>query len=194
MNTQALQYQPLRREDEEYVTQASSLLLRGFRDNWPEAWPDYEAAHKEVLDSLDAERVNLIALQQERVVGWIGAIPQYNGNVWELHPIVVEPSLQRQGIGRQLIHLLEDELRARGGVTLWLGSDDENNLTNLSGRDLYPDLLQNLQNIQNLRGHPYTFYQKMGFSLAGLLPDANGFGKPDILLAKRLQHIAHTPS
>ncbi len=40
--------------------------------------------------------------------------------------------------------------------------------------------------IQNLRGHPYGFYEKQGFVIVGVMPDANGPGKPDILMAKRI--------
>jgi aminoglycoside 6'-N-acetyltransferase I len=35
-------------------------------------------------------------------------------------------------------------------------------------------------------GHPFFFYRKLGFEPAGLIPDANGFGKPDILMSKRI--------
>ena len=67
-----------------------------------------------------------------------------------------------------------------------LGSDDETNMTSLSGIDLYPDVWRHVQQIRNLRRHPYTFYQKCGFVIVGVVPDANGFGKPDILLAKQV--------
>jgi aminoglycoside 6'-N-acetyltransferase I len=35
-------------------------------------------------------------------------------------------------------------------------------------------------------GHPFGFYRRLGFVLVGVLPDANGPGRPDIFLAKRL--------
>jgi aminoglycoside 6'-N-acetyltransferase I len=59
-------------------------------------------------------------------------------------------------------------------------------MTTLAARDLYPNVLQKLINIKSLRGHPYEFYQKLGFVIVGMIPDANGLGKPDILMAKRL--------
>jgi hypothetical protein len=30
----------------------------------------------------------------------------------------------------------------------------------------------------------YEFYQKQGYVIVGVMPDANGLGKPDILMAK----------
>jgi aminoglycoside 6'-N-acetyltransferase I len=81
---------------------------------------------------------------------------------------------------------LEGRVRERGGVTLWAGADDEDGRTSLAGLDLYPDPLEHLRRIRDLRGHPFGFYVRLGFALAGVVPDANGLGKPDILLARRV--------
>jgi aminoglycoside 6'-N-acetyltransferase I len=43
-----------------------------------------------------------------------------------------------------------------------------------------------MRDIKNLRDHPFEFYLRVGFQIAGVLPDANGRGKPDIFLAKRV--------
>jgi len=75
----------------------------------------------------------------------------------------------------------------RGGSTIYLGTDDENGRTSLGGVDLYPDPLMAAAQIQNLRRHPFEFYRKLGFAIVGVLPDANGFGKPDIFMAKRVR-------
>jgi aminoglycoside 6'-N-acetyltransferase I len=60
-------------------------------------------------------------------------------------------------------------------------------MTSLSGVDLYDDLPNHLAHIRNVKGHPYSFYLKCGFVIAGAVPDANGPGKPDILMAKRVR-------
>jgi aminoglycoside 6'-N-acetyltransferase I len=67
-----------------------------------------------------------------------------------------------------------------------LGPDDEFDKTSLSHVDLYDHLWERIANIRNLKNHPFEFYQKQGFQIVGVLPDVNGFGKPDIYMAKRL--------
>ena len=120
------------------------------------------------------------------VLGWIGGIREYRGNVWELHPLAVRPDCRRKGIGRTLVTDLEDRVRERGGYTIRVGTDDKDDMTTLGGMDLYPDVFEHLAKIRNLRGHPYEFYQKLGFVIVGVIPDANGLGKPDILMTKRV--------
>jgi aminoglycoside 6'-N-acetyltransferase I len=34
--------------------------------------------------------------------------------------------------------------------------------------------------------HPFLFYRKLGYVVTGLMPDANGRGKPDIYMSKAL--------
>ena len=59
-------------------------------------------------------------------------------------------------------------------------------MTSLAGVDLYPDPLVHLARLEDVKGHPFRFYLLQGYSVVGVIPDANGPGKPDILLAKRL--------
>ena len=176
-------------EDEPIIRQAAELLVAGFHVHWPSAWPDMAAALAEVHEALAPGKICRVALGEAgAVLGWVGGIQGgYGGNVWELHPLVVRADRRRQGIGRALVADLEAQVRARGGLTLWLGSDDEDDMTSLSGVDLYDDLPGQLARIRNLKGHPYDFYLKCGFIVAGVVPDANGPGKPDILMAKRVR-------
>jgi aminoglycoside 6'-N-acetyltransferase I len=173
--------------DEEHIQQAAALLVEGFREHWPDAWPDLNSALAEVRESLAPGRISRVALDENgSVAGWIGGIPEYDGRVWQLHPLVVRADRQRRGVGRALVTDLEQRVAERGGLTLWLGTDDEDNMTSVAGIDLYPDVLDHLARISNLRGHPYSFYLKCGFVIVGIMPDANGSGKPDIYMAKRV--------
>lgn len=177
-------------DDEAAVDQAADLLVEGFAYLSPQAWPDRETARREVLESLEEDRVSRVAVDGfGTVLGWIAGIRQYDGHVWELHPLVVHEAYRRRGIGRALVADLEIQVRRRGAITLWLGTDDETGRTSLAGVDLYPDVLDHLAAIRNLRDHPFEFYRRVGFSVIGVMPDANGFGKPDILMAKRVGDI-----
>jgi aminoglycoside 6'-N-acetyltransferase I len=175
-------------EDGELVEQAATLLVEGFRAHWPAAWPDHGSALNEVREALEPGKICRAAVDDDgALLGWVGGIPGYDGNVWELHPLVVRHDRQGQGIGRSLVADLEAQVRSRGGLTLWLGSDDEDDMTSLAGVNLYENLPARLAGIRNLKGHPFSFYQKCGFTVAGVVPDANGRGKPDILMAKRVE-------
>lgn len=165
---------------------AARLLNVAFAQNWPGSWATMEEAREEVSEMVDPERIARVALDGEDVVGWIGGIPEYDGNVWELHPLVVTPERQRQGIGALLVRDFEEQVHRRGGLTIQLGTDDVNEMTSLSNVDLYTDTWDKIRNIRNFKGHPYSFYEKMGYVIIGVLPDANGRGKPDIYMAKRV--------
>jgi aminoglycoside 6'-N-acetyltransferase I len=123
-----LQIIDLPASDTAKIQQVAKLLVAGFQEHWPDAWPDIDSALQEVQESFGADRISRIALcDSGEVVGWIGGIKQYNGNVWELHPLVVKTEFLRQGIGRQLVADLAAETKKRGGIVLWVGTDDENN-------------------------------------------------------------------
>ncbi len=182
-----MQIVDLRPDDGEATHQAAALLVEGFKEHWPNAWPDMSAALKEVQASFGPDRISRVAVDKDgSVLGWIGGISEYDGHVWELHPLVVHPDRRGKGIGRALVTDLEEQVRQRGGLTLCVGTDDEDNMTTLGGVDLYPNVVGHLASIRNLCGHPYQFYQKLGFVIVGVMPDANGPGKPDIYMAKRV--------
>ncbi|MDQ3003856.1 MAG: GNAT family N-acetyltransferase [Chloroflexota bacterium] len=175
-------------QNQAILQQAAQLLTDAFHQHWPEAWPTLEDSMKEIQEMLDEERICRIAINDEgNLLGLIGGIPQYDGHVWELHPLAVQPNMQSQGIGRALVMDFEEQVRLRGGLTVVLGSDDEDNMTSLSNVDLYQGLWDRIKNIRNLKNHPFEFYQKMGYIISGVVIDANGIGKPDILMSKRVR-------
>lgn len=173
-------------EDVGIIQQMAELLVAGFREHW-HAWDSVDEALAEVHEIL-AKGFARVALADggKVVLGWIGGLPEYDGNVWELHPLVVHPQYQKQGIGHALVQDFEEQVKQRGGLTITLGSDDEDEMTSLSNIDLYADLWDKIATIQNLKQHPYEFYQKLGYSIIGVVPDANGRGKPDIIMGKRV--------
>ena len=155
----------------------------------PDAWPTMVDAMEEVEDSFGPGRISVVAIEGATVLGWAAAIRQYSGHTWELHPVVVNKDHRKAGVGTALIVEIESRVVEHGGLTLWVGTDDENGATNLFGQNLYPDPLKWLSHVRNLKNHPFEFYEKLGFSICGVIPDANGLGKPDIFLAKRVRRI-----
>ena len=159
--------------------------------------PSYKAegeAEEEVASFLtDPDRFAIAAVQDGQVLGWIGGIRGYS-HALELHPLVVGPAHQRQGIGATLTQALESAAAAEGFLTLHLGTDDDYGGTNLFGSDLFPDPLAKLAQIRpSPEGHAYFFYLKQGFVPTGVLPDANGPGKPDIFMSKRVMRPENLP-
>ena len=174
-------------DNETAIQQTAQLLFDSFKNHWPEAWPTLEDTRREVLESFAADRISRIAIDDDgQVIGWIGGLSLYDGHVWELHPLAVSTAHRGKGVGRALVNDLEAIAKARGGITLWLGTGDEDHQTSLAGVDLYPNVWEHITTIKNLRRHPFEFYQKIGFVIVGVMPDANGIGKPDIFMAKRI--------
>ena len=169
--------------DQELVTQTANLLVIGF----DVSWPDMQSALEEVNECLQGDNINRVAMTHDRkIIGWIGGQSNYDGRVWELHPLVIHPDYQKQGLGAVLVQELESFVQQKGGLTIYLGTDDESDQTSISNVDVYPNVLDHLKEIKNIANHPFEFYQKVGFSIVGIVPDANGFGKHDIMMAKRV--------
>jgi aminoglycoside 6'-N-acetyltransferase I len=162
--------------------QAAGLLHQCF--DHPLGWPSLVGAREEVTRVLrDGFARGLV--EDGALLGWIGGLPEYDGRVWELHPIVVRPDRRRGGLGRSLVMAFEAEARARGAFTVTLGTDDDSGMTSLADVDLFADIPRHIAGLEDLgRGHPFLFYRKLGFVVTGVMPDANGPGRPDIYMSK----------
>lgn len=168
------------RDNEQFKAEAAEL----FAESFPCSYLD--SAAEEVEDCLAEGKIALMAVEDGHLVGLVGAVAHYGVTGWELHPLAVKQAYQQRGIGTQLVQALEREVVSRGGITIYLGTDDEFDQTSLSNTDLYQDTYSKIEHIRNLRRHPFEFYQKMGYKIVGIIPDANGIGKPDIIMAKRI--------
>ncbi len=172
--------------NETIIRQVAEVLLDGFSVSGINPWKNPAEAIEEVEESLQANRISRAALdEKENVLGWIAGFHDY-AVVWELHPLVVRRDSQNQGVGAALVKDFEKQVKQRGGLTIKLGTDDENTRTNIGGIELYPNVSEKISDIKNLRRHPFGFYQKLGYEITGVIPDANGFGKPDIIMFKRV--------
>ncbi|MBX2799619.1 MAG: GNAT family N-acetyltransferase [Myxococcales bacterium] len=180
-----LEIRPLGAHPEHHEA-AARMLMEAFADR-SESWRTFEEATEEIADALDDEEVGgaWLALLDGRVAGWVGCWSRYAA-VWELHPLAVAPWAQGRGVGTALVAHAEQAAREGGGCTLVLGSDDEVGTTSLYGLDLYPDPREALGTLVATERHPLGFYLSCGFVVCGVTPDANGPGKPDIHLCKRL--------
>ena len=167
-------------KDEILINDIEKMLIDAFPEKTKGKW------YKCIIESLMDDRISIIAVLDNQVVGFIGGIRKYNGFVYELHPLIVKKDFRKKGIGRLLIQALEEEVKNRGGLTVWLGTDDEDDATSLSQVDLYENTCDHIKNITNIKNHPYEFYQRLGYVIVGVLPDANGYRKPDIFMAKRV--------
>ncbi len=143
------------------------------------------AAREMILSFIRGENLLYVAIDQDEIIGFAGALKRQYSTAYELHMMVIKPAHRFRGVGTRLLDILEDKLRARKVLTMFLGSDDEGCKTSLSQTNLYENTLDKLATIEAI-GHPFLFYQKQGYKVVGVLPDAHGEGRPDILMAKRL--------
>jgi aminoglycoside 6'-N-acetyltransferase I len=162
------------------------LVHAGFREFVPDWLPHLSDARERVLASLQPGHISRVLLDDSNeVVGWIAGTHQY-GYVWELHPLVVAEPQHGKGYGRLLVQDLERLVAERGALTLLVGTSDETDRTTLFGADLYDDTPHHIAKLRSTKAHPLDFYLKVGFTVVGVVPDAEGLGKPAITLAKRV--------
>jgi len=165
------------------LTQAAQILT----DSLPLGWATLSEALKELDESLAPANTLLAVLDENDVIGWGGIFPRYDGRVFEMHPICVREDMRGHGVGAMLVRNLENAAAARGALTMLVCADDdtETGETSLAGADLYFNLPAHMMSFEPHR-HSSAFYMHLGYTLVGVVPDANGPGKPDIYLAKKL--------
>lgn len=168
-----------------------ALLLAGLGESGRRGWEGRDAVRAELAAFDGPERVSLVAEAAGEIVGWAGAIREGPGR-WQLHGLVVDAPYRGRGVGSRLLEAIEEEAWRRGVLTLWLGSDDDYGGTNIFGVDVYADIPGAIRDLEARKAHPFTFYRKHGYTVVGVIPDATGPGRHDILMAKRLEEESET--
>jgi len=174
-------------ESKETMDQAVKILL----ETMPEAdmWPDLdeEEALEAVEESISDENISIGIKVNNQLIGWVGLMPMYE-KTWELHPMAIMPKYQGKGYGKILLNEMEKIAREKGVIGIFAGSDDEANKTSLSEKEITgKNIFEEIKNINNYKNHPYEFYMRCGYSIIGIIPNANGVNKPDILLWKDIR-------
>lgn len=168
----------------QHFKEASVILSKEL----PLGWSTPKEALRDIISITKNKNANLVGcFIDERLVGFVGYLKSYP-TAFELHPLVVAKDYQGRGIGRLLVEQIEKLALDNGALTLYLGTDDEGEQprTSLANKDLFLDTLEHIAAFQG-GTHPSTFYQKLGYTIVGVIPDANGLGRPDIYMSKKLQ-------
>lgn len=100
--------------------------------------------------------------------------------------MTIAPAEQGKGYGSMLVNKIERLAQSRGVLGLLAGTSDETGSTPLYGVDLYQNPCELFNRLIGAEQHVVTFWRKVGFSVVGVLPDAEGRGRPGITLAKRV--------
>ncbi|HHA1786127.1 TPA: aminoglycoside 6'-N-acetyltransferase AAC(6')-Iaj [Enterobacter hormaechei subsp. xiangfangensis] len=173
-------------EQNNYQIDAARILTNTFLDIGNKTWPTIQSAIDEVEECIDLPNICIGLIHNNQLIGWVGLRPMYD-KTWELHPLVVRTDYQSKGIGSVLLAEVEKRAREVGIIGIILGTDDEYNKTSLSEITIDENnIFDAIQNIKNIHNHPYEFYQKNGYMIVGIIPNANGLRKPDIWMWKSL--------
>jgi aminoglycoside 6'-N-acetyltransferase I len=170
--------------DGDIVERLASITHEAFRENSPDWVPTIDLARDQVLQAAGHGRLGRVLMVQGEPAGWIGLIT--GRYVWEIHPLVVAIEHQSQGFGHLLVDDVAEIAREGGGLTLFAGTSDEVGTTSLFGTDIYTDPVGAIRDLEVTGRNPVRFWRSAGFKIVGLMPDAEGIGKPSIYLARRL--------
>lgn len=180
--------------DELQLQEAATLAFAAM-EPVSSAWPTFDACLGDLLDATRREDSLLLAAATPdgRLCGLLSAFPAYVGQILRLDLIAVAPDLQRRGVGSALLGSLQIAARARGFHSVLTSYPDEAGRTPLAGRNLYPSPLASLSEFDRTAADsplsadsPLAFFLRSGFALTGVVPDAHGAGRPELLLARRL--------
>jgi aminoglycoside 6'-N-acetyltransferase I len=146
-----------------------------------------EDAFSEVEECTAEPNICIGIKLENELIGWVGIRQMYE-ITWELHPMVIKKEYQGKGYGKKLLKQIEKTANENGIIGLVAGSDDETNRTSLSEKEITGEnIFDEIKSIKNNKKHPFEFYTKCGYSIIGIIPNANGQNKPDILLWKDIR-------
>jgi aminoglycoside 6'-N-acetyltransferase I len=172
--------------------QAVKVLLEAFPAD--EMWPDLDEkiALKTVEFCISNKNICIGMKVGNDLAGWVCIRPKYvkikNEETWELHPLVISPRYKGKGYGKILMEEIEKIAQEKNIIGIILSSGDEANKTSLSEKEISGiNILEEIKNIRNYKNHPYEFYQKCGYSIIGIVPNAYGLKKTDIWLWKDIR-------
>ena len=107
----------LRSEDTVLIDRLAQLAYSAFTEHAPSWLPTLDDARRQVLKSLEPNRISRVLLNPvDSPIGWIAAIPLNHGRIWEIHPLVVSIDEQGKGYGR-IYHRRRYARRRRTGKT-----------------------------------------------------------------------------
>lgn len=155
-------------------------------------WQDEEETVRAVSEWFGQRRAHVTAYDDGSLVGYATAAPMDGFDIWRMDWMAVAPEYRGRGLGVAVLRRLEQHAHSEGARTFLtsVGDDGAMASTSLWGKNLFePDVLHHLGQLQELRPYALGFYRHAGYSVVGVLPDANGPGMPEILLARSLAGI-----
>jgi len=174
--------------DEKLLEALALLSHKAAREHSPEWLCTIDTAMQELQRASEDNVLTRVAIEAGTPKGWIAAHPQGHGS-WEIHPLLVDPAASGKGYGRVLVQDIERQMRSQGGISVFLSTSDATHSTTVSDVDLYTNPLNALRHISirdTSSGHAFQFWQRVGFTIVGIIPDAEGVGVPSIQMAKKL--------